>query len=210
MSSGCARVHRKPLYFFLASFRRVSARRARRPVVPPSFWCSRANSIGDLPAALAERVRAPGCFMAFAMKFATRLVPLALFNRGHLDRGLTFCHWFFLHVEPSKTTQQKPVASRDPNMETHGDYFERLRIALAIRPPDRRAVSSAIATACFCGRPEEISSLMFALTVSREPPFLRGIIRSSVRRASAGNPMAPLASSCYPRTVDRQCRHSRP
>ena len=53
-----------------------------------------------------------------------------------------------------------------------------------IGPPVARvflAVSSAIAMACFWGRPEWTSSLMFELTVFCEEPFFRGIASSWVR-----------------------------
>src|SRR5262245_49796657 len=50
-------------------------------------------------------------------------------------------------------------------------------------PFERRASLRAMATACFCGRPDFFSSLMFALMVFWLDPFLRGIRLALAARA---------------------------
>src|SRR5262245_22084410 len=50
-------------------------------------------------------------------------------------------------------------------------------LGLGILAPDLRAWFSAAATACFCGRPEAIISLMLALTTAWLLPFFSGDIR---------------------------------
>jgi hypothetical protein len=46
--------------FLRPSFRNVSAKRARRPVLPPAFFFSRAYSATDFPAFSADLVKLPG------------------------------------------------------------------------------------------------------------------------------------------------------
>lgn len=62
---------------------------------------------------------------------------------------------------------------------TYGFYFFYFLCFFGIFAPARRAVSSAIATACFCGLPAFISRLMFRPTAAFDLDFSSGIFNHS-------------------------------